>query len=135
MGAWLTTTVYVEASNVAKNIRRQRMAVVGPCGSGKSTLARKLKALGYEVHEPAQEHSGVPDMWQRLTDPDILIYLDAELTTIAQRRRVQWGQEYLDRLNHRLRHARRHADFYLPTDGLAPEQILHRVQQFLNTTH
>lgn len=84
------------------------------------------------MREPAQEHSGVPDMWQRITAPDALIYLDAELTTIAQRRRIQWGRDYLDELNHRLRHARRHADLYLPTDGLTPEQILARVEQFLN---
>lgn len=112
---------------------RFRIAVVGPCGSGKSTLVRLLKARGYEVHEPAQEHSGVPDMWQRVTAPDVLIYLDAELSTIAKRRRIQWRQEQLDELRHRLQHARRHADLYLPTDGLTPEQVLNRVLRFLET--
>ncbi|MFQ5340449.1 MAG: hypothetical protein ACE5F6_02760 [Anaerolineae bacterium] len=111
-----------------------RIAVVGPCGVGKTTLARQLKALGYHVHEPAQEHSGVPDMWQRITAPDLLIYLDAELPTIAQRRRIQWGQDYLDELRRRLRHARRHADLYLPTDGLTPQQVLQRVQRFLGSS-
>lgn len=111
----------------------RRIAVVGPCGSGKSTLVRNLEALGYRVHEPAQEHSGVPDMWQRLTAPDVLIYLDAELSTIAQRRRIQWGQSYLDELRRRLRHARRHADLYLATDGLTPEQVLNHVRQFLKS--
>ncbi|MBS1253150.1 MAG: hypothetical protein MAG451_02198 [Anaerolineales bacterium] len=114
-----------------QELYRQRIAVVGPCGSGKSTLTRQLKARGFRVHEPAQEHSGVPDMWQRLTDPDVLIYLDAELSTIAQRRRIQWGQGYLDKLNRRLRHARRHAHLYLPTDGLTPAEILDRVEHFL----
>lgn len=113
--------------------RALRIAIVGPCGSGKSTLARRLKALGYQVREPAQEHSGVPDMWQRLTAPDVLIYLDAELSTIAQRRPIQWGQDYLDELNRRLQHARRHAHLYLSTDGLSPEQVFRRVQRFLET--
>lgn len=110
-----------------------RIAVVGPCGSGKSTLTRQLRALGYHVNEPAQEHSGVPDMWRRMTTPDVLIYLDVKLSTIAQRRGIQWGQDYLDTLNRRLRHARRHADLYLPTDDLTPEQVFYRVQQFLKS--
>ncbi|MFQ5856912.1 MAG: AAA family ATPase, partial [Anaerolineae bacterium] len=109
---------------MAEQSSHPRIAVVGPCGSGKSTLARQLRALGYRVREPAQEHSGVPDMWQRMTAPDVLIYLDAELPTIAQRRNIRWGQDYLDELNRRLRHARRHASFYLPTDGLTPVQVL-----------
>ncbi|MFQ5592667.1 MAG: hypothetical protein ACE5HA_00735 [Anaerolineae bacterium] len=110
-----------------------KIAVVGPCGAGKTTLAQSLKALGYQVREPAQEHSGVPDMWRRMTAPDVLIYLDAELSTIAVRRRIQWGQDYLDRLRRRLRHARRHADLYLPTDGLTPQQVLQRAQRFLRS--
>ncbi len=74
----------------------------------------------------------MPDMWQRIAAPDVLIYLDAELSTIAQRRRIQWGQDYLDKLKRRLRHARRHADLYLRTDGLTPEQVLDCVREFLN---
>lgn len=75
----------------------------------------------------------MPDMWQRMTCPDVLIYLDARLPTIAQRRRIEWGQPYLDKLRHRLRHARLHADLYLSTDGLTPQQVLNRVEQFLRT--
>lgn len=112
---------------------RRRIAVVGPCAAGKSTLVQRLRALGYDAHEPAQEHSGVPDMWQRITKPDVLIYLDAGLSTIARRRRIDWGQPYLDELNRRLRHARQHADLYLPTDDLTPEQVLQRVCEFLET--
>ncbi len=108
-----------------------RIAVVGPCGAGKSTLIRRLKALGYQVYEPAQEHSTVPDLWRRMRHPDLLIYLDAQLPTIARRRRIDWGQAYLDELNRRLRHARQHADLYLPTDNLTPEQVVARVLQFL----
>jgi deoxyadenosine/deoxycytidine kinase len=111
---------------------RLRIALVGPCGSGKSTLAQLLRARGYVVREPAQEHSGVPDMWRRLVRPDVLIYLDATLATIARRRRVQWDQAYLDRLNHRLANARHHCDLYLPTDNLAPREVLANVEEFLH---
>ena len=50
--------------------------VVGPCASGKSSLTARLRELGYDAHSAAQDHSYVPDMWQRLNPPDVLIYLD-----------------------------------------------------------
>ncbi len=52
------------------------IGVVGPCGAGKSSLVAGLKAEGFLVRHIAQEHSYVPDMWKRLSNPDILIYLD-----------------------------------------------------------
>lgn len=119
----------VESASAPRD--RRRIAVVGPCGSGKSVLVLHLRALGYDVREPAQEHSAVPDMWQRIAKPDVLIYLDAGLSTIARRRRIDWGQEYLSQLHRRLAHARRHADLYLPTDGLTAEQVFQRVRAFL----
>ncbi|MEI2607989.1 MAG: hypothetical protein V9G20_05095 [Candidatus Promineifilaceae bacterium] len=63
--------------------RPLRIALVGPCSSGKSTLGRILQAQGYEVRQPAQEHSYVPDMWQKLTKPDLLIYLDVDVAAAA----------------------------------------------------
>ena len=53
------------------------VGIVGPCGSGKSTLVEGLEKHGYECRHIAQEHSYVPDMWQLITQPDILIYLNA----------------------------------------------------------
>ncbi|MFQ6059148.1 MAG: hypothetical protein ACE5MB_09765 [Anaerolineae bacterium] len=111
--------------------RQLRIAIVGPCASGKTVLAEGLRALGYEAHECAQEHSGAPAMWQRTTHPDILIYLDATLPTIAQRRQIDWGEEYLAELRRRLRHARQNCHLYIPTDGLTPEEILEQVLDFL----
>jgi hypothetical protein len=104
---------------------------VGPCASGKSSLVRRLEALDYNVRHVAQDHSYVPDMWRRLTDPDLLIYLDAELSTIARRRRISWGERYLADERHRLRHARQHCDFYLATDDLTEEEVLEHVVAFL----
>lgn len=110
---------------------RPLIAVVGPCASGKSSLVRRLKALGYDARHVAQDHSYVPDMWRRLTDPDLLIYLDAGLSTIARRRRISWGERYLAAERHRLRHARQHCDLYLPTDDLTEEEVLERAVNFL----
>ena len=105
--------------------------MVGPCASGKSSLVRRLTALGYNARHVAQDHSYVPDMWQRLTDPDLLVYLDAELSTIARRRRIRWGERRLADERRRLRHARQHCDLYLPTDDLTEEEVLAQVVAFL----
>jgi thymidylate kinase len=111
--------------------KRPLIAIVGPCASGKSSLVRQLEALGYNVRHVAQDHSYVPDMWRRLTDPDLLIYLDVELSTIARRRRISWGERYLANERYRLRHARQHCDFYLVTDDLTEEEVLEQVVAFL----
>jgi hypothetical protein len=110
-----------------------RIKVVGPCASGKSTLANRLKELGYDAGSAAQDHSYVPDMWQRLNPPDVLIYLDVTLAGAKDRGRTEsgWDQAYLDVQRHRLRHARAHCDLYLPTDGLEEDEILARVLDFL----
>lgn len=111
--------------------RKPRIAIVGPCAAGKTMLVGRLRGLGYDAHECAQEHSVAPSMWRRITDPDVLIYLDATLSTIAQRRQIDWGEKVLAELNRRLRHAREHCDLYIPTDGLTPEEVLERALDFL----
>jgi nicotinamide riboside kinase len=109
-----------------------RVIVVGPDAAGKSTLVERLQALGYNARSCAQDHSYVPDMWRRVSRADYLVYLDAELETIAQRRAIDWGQEWLDVLHARLAHARVHCDIYLPTDGLTPSEVSERVQAALS---
>lgn len=102
-----------------------RIAIVGPCSSGKSTLRHALHAAGYrDVRNPAQEHSGVPDMWQRMSRPDVLIYLDIDYpTTLERRPNNDLGPERIERQQARLAHARTHADVYIDTVGLTPEEI------------
>ena len=114
-------------------INNIRIAVVGPCAAGKSSLVKYFKAQGYNMRTVSQEHSYVPDMWRRVSPTDILIYLDASLESIAQRRKISWGQKRLDALNYRLRHARAHADYYLLTDRLSFDEVIERVTAFLET--
>lgn len=110
-----------------------KIGVVGPCAAGKSTLITALRQHGYFARHIAQEHSYVQDMWRRLTNPDLLIYLDVSYTLTIQRRRMDWTQaEYQIQLD-RLRHARQHADFYLNTDDLTPEQVLDSVLKFIDS--
>ena len=108
-----------------------RVAVVGPCASGKSTLTAALRAAGYEARQPAQEHSYVPDMWRRLVDPDVLIYLDISYEALLERRPHFGEQEYLEREKGRLAHARAHADLVVDTSALAAEAVAAQVMSLL----
>lgn len=111
--------------------RAPRVAVVGPCTSGKTTLVHALREAGYDARQPAQEHSYVPDMWQRLTQPDVLIYLDVTYEAARQRREIAWGPERLEAEAGRLAHARTHCDLYVQTAGLTIEQVRERALAFL----
>ena len=108
-----------------------RVAVVGPCASGKSTLTAALRAAGYEARQPAQEHSYVPDMWRRLVDPDVLIYLDISYEALLERRPHFGERAYLEREKARLAHARAHADLVVDTSALLAEAVAARVAAFL----
>lgn len=110
-----------------------KIGIVGPCAAGKTTLEHKLAPLGYDAHAIVQEHSQVQTMWQQITMPDILVYLDATLATICARLNVNWEQGYIDEQNRRLTHARAHADFALVTDDLSREQVATRVIEFLDS--
>lgn len=91
-------------------------------------------AFGYEVRQPAQEHSYVPDMWRRLSRPDILIYLDIDNLHLTKRRplpQMGGGPGYLAEQHRRLAHARHHCDFYIDTSGLTPDQVQVQVLSFL----
>jgi adenylate kinase family enzyme len=97
---------------------------VGVCGSGKSTLARHLHQWGYQARQISQEHSGVADLWRWRRTPDALVYLDASNEQIRQR--YPWlnlTDDYLEQERKRLAHARAHADCYILTDDLTPEQV------------
>jgi deoxyadenosine/deoxycytidine kinase len=111
-----------------------KIGIVGPCGAGKTTLASSLVALGYDAHDCAQEHSDVQTMWQKVTHPDLLIFLDASLETICSRLDVNWEPEYIARQYRRLEHARAHADLFVDTNPLSREQVLDRSLQFLMTS-
>jgi thymidylate kinase len=107
------------------------IAVVGPCAAGKSTLIAGLAPFGYNLRHVAQEHSYAPAMWQRITKPDILIYLDVSYETSLKRRNLSWSEkEYLEEV-HRLRHARQHADLFIDTNPLSSQQVLAQVITFL----
>jgi cytidylate kinase len=110
-----------------------RVGIVGPCGAGKSSLAEILSSRFSFVRAIAQEHSYVPGMWRQLTNPDILIYLDASYPVTIQRRQLNWTEaEYQVELA-RLANARESADITIRTDDLTLEQVAEKALQALET--
>ena len=108
------------------------IGVVGPCGAGKTTLIVALKNMWYQASHIAQEHSYLPNMWARLVNPDILVYLNASFVVSTQRRNLDWSRQEYDEQVLRLQDAHQHADLVIETDGLTPSEVLHRVLDFVN---
>ena len=107
------------------------IGVVGVCSSGKSTLIAALESYGLRIRHIAQEHSYVKDMWQRLRNPDILIYLHVSYEIAQERRNLSWTEDEYETQRHRLRHAREHADIRLDTDNKSPAQVTQETINFL----
>ena len=107
-----------------------RVVIVGPCAAGKTTLVSRLQALGHDAHACAQEHSGVPYLWQ-LSEPDLLLFLDADRAAIGARRGTDWPAGLNDAQQARLAHARAHADLYLDSSHLTPDEVAERVARFI----
>lgn len=108
------------------------IGVVGVCASGKTTLVQQLKNLGVDCHHIAQEHSYVPDMWKRITNPDFLIYLDVSYKKTLIRKNLNWTLQEYQEQQFRLRDARINADLIINTDQKTPQEIIFLV---INTLH
>jgi cytidylate kinase len=109
------------------------VGIVGVCASGKSTLISGLVAHGIRTKHIAQEHSFVKDMWKRLTNPDILVFLDASYPVTLLRRRFNWTEADWAEQQRRLMHARDHADLIVNTNELTIEQVLELVVNFVSS--
>ena len=109
------------------------IGVVGPCGSGKTTITEALDSLGYSTRHIAQEHSYVKDMWKRLTNPDVLIFLQASFPITRDRRidMIHWTEADYDEQQRRLSHALAHPDLIIDTDGLSKKDVLDKTLSFI----
>jgi deoxyadenosine/deoxycytidine kinase len=108
------------------------VGVVGVCAAGKSTLIKGLKAHGIQTRHIAQEHSYVMDMWKRITNPDVLVFLDASFPVTLERRQLNWCEADWAEEQKRLKHARANANLYINTDALGIEQVLQIVINFID---
>lgn len=121
-------------SDSSQNITKKILiGVVGPCGSGKSTLIAGLEKHGYACRHIAQEHSYVQYMWQHITNPDILIFLQASFESSTRRRNLSWHPSDHAEQQRRLAHALQHADMIIDTDQLSADEVLAHALDFLKT--
>jgi cytidylate kinase len=108
-----------------------KIGIVGPCAAGKSTLAAGLRSIGITAKHIAQEHSYVQNMWERITNPDILISLSVSYLTTLHRRQLNWSLEEFNEQIRRLNHARAHADLVIDTDQYTASEVLEKVRRYL----
>lgn len=73
----------------------------------------------------------MPDMWQRLARPDLLVYLDVSREVAEQRLNRSLPGAWWAKIADRLAHARRHADLIVDTDPLTRQEVVRRVTEFL----
>lgn len=73
----------------------------------------------------------MPDMWQRLTNPDVLVYLEVAYRQTLQRRNLNWTENEYEEQLFRLRHARAHADLVIDTNELTPAEVAANVLEFV----
>ena len=107
--------------------KRDFIGIVGPCSAGKSTLIGKLQEKGIQCRHIAQEHSYVPNMWQKIVDPLVLVYLDVSYDVSMRRKQLNMSPKEFDEQIARLDHARQHADIYLQTDPLTPGEVFESI--------
>ncbi len=103
------------------------LGIVGPCSSGKSTLIGKMKKKGYICRHIAQEHSYVPDMWLKISNPRVLIYLDVDYETSLQRKYLNLTPQEFEEQKKRLLNARQNAQIYLHTTPYSPQEVFQYV--------
>ncbi|MBP9041462.1 MAG: hypothetical protein KBF64_06780 [Anaerolineaceae bacterium] len=120
-----------------ENVRpKPLIGIVGVCASGKTTLNAGLTALGFNCRHIAQEHSYVPTMWRRITNPDILIYLEVSYENTIVRKSLNWTRDEYAQQLFRLQDAIENAQIHINTDDLTPQQLIDRavieLQTYLN---
>ena len=107
------------------------IGVVGVCASGKSTLIKGLEETGYRARHIAQEHSYVKDMWKRITNPDVLVFLDVTYEKSLERRMTDWREKDYAEQQRRLTHAREYSNFYIDTTDLSEKQVIEKVVDYI----
>jgi thymidylate kinase len=90
-----------------------------------------LENRNYKAHHIAQEHSYTPSMWQKIVNPDILVFLDVSYQATLERSDMNWSEREYEEQQKRLAHAREHADFYILTDHCTGEEVIEKILDYL----
>jgi hypothetical protein len=70
-------------------------------------------------------------MWQRIVNPDLLIFLDVSYPTTLIRRQLDWDETEYQEQQRRLEHARQFADCYIDTELLSIDEVLQAAFSFI----
>ena len=111
--------------------KKPTIVVVGPCASGKTSLARELAKSGIPVRICGQEHSSIRDLWRTL-QPDVLVALAIDLSTLRARRHEQWPEPLFVVQQQRLASAFASADLVIDTTRVTPGEAAALVLQHLD---
>lgn len=115
-----------------KDVKDVTIGLVGPCAAGKTTIANLLKNNGFRnVRQIAQEHSFVQNMWKKISNPDILIFLDVTYDNSFKRRPQNWTIKDYNNQVQRLTNARENADLYVDTNNLTINQVFDLILEYL----
>jgi thymidylate kinase len=90
-----------------------------------------LEKLNFKAHHIAQEHSYSPSMWQKIVNPDILVFLDVSYQATLERSDMNWSEKEYREQQKRLAHAREHADIYILTDDCTKEEVIQKILEYL----
>ena len=73
------------------------------------------------------------DMWKRITNPDVLIFLQASFPVTRQRKNkmIYWAEADYEEQQRRLSHALAHADLLLETDTLSIQDVIGQTLAFI----
>lgn len=72
-------------------------------------------------------------MWQIISKPDVLVFLDVSFENSTSRRSLSWAYEEYAQQLHRLQHARQHANLIINTDPLTIDEVVHQVVEFITS--
>ena len=70
-------------------------------------------------------------MWKRISNPDVLIFLQASFPVCTKRRNLNWNESEFAEQQRRLSHALAHADLIVETDALTQQEVAQHVLAFL----
>lgn len=72
-------------------------------------------------------------MWQIITKPDVLIFLNSSFATSTARRKLDWQEKDYQEQLRRLAHAREHSNLIIETDSMTADEVLRKALDFLAT--